>query len=301
MRRRVRGFREGLVRMKAAVISDGSPDYLIDIVTDGLIRLLSRDNLHLRYNQISTENDKQSQLFQGFSGRDKIDFLEANLLVASVRSSPAAIQAWKRETGGRKVAIVDGEDDPVIRQAHYALASLYFKREFLPNAGYPSMVRPLPFAAIPESKPETSRRDIPVMFAVGITSPIRIEILRALKEMKVQAEVTVRPKEEYNSILSRTAIGVSARGAGWDTYRYWEIAYFGCALLSQRPAIVIPENFVDGTEAVFFDGLDDFRKKLEALLADPARAAELGRSARNACMDRHLSVHRAKVILESML
>lgn len=287
--------------MKAAVISNGSPDYLVDIVTDGLIRLLGRDKVHLRYNQTSTADPYRSQLMSGFGGQNKIDFLESNILVASVRTRPEDIEAWKKETQGGRVAIVDGEDDPEIRAPHYGVAFVYFKREFLQGAGYPKLVRPLPFAAIPEDRPEAPVRDIPITFAVGITSPIRIEILKTLQTMSVKVDTVMRVKREYNSILSRSVIGISARGAGWDTYRYWETAYFGCALLSQRMAIAIPENFVDGTEAVFFDGIDDFKKKLEGLLADPARAAAIGSASRDACMNRHLSIHRAKTVLESVL
>lgn len=287
--------------MKAAVISNGSPDYLVDIVTDGLIRLLGRDMVHLRYNQTSTADSNRSQLMNGFGGQNKTDILEANILVASVRTNPEDLAAWTKETCGGRVAIVDGEDDPVIRMPHYRVASLYFKREFLPGAGYPPLVRPLPFAAIPEERPEVLGRDIPVTFSVGITSPIRIEILKALQGMTVKADTVMRTKKEYNLILSRSAIGISARGAGWDTYRYWETAYFGCALLSQRMAISIPGNFVDGTEAIFFDDVGDFKKKLEGLLSDPARAIAIGKASRNACVDRHLSIHRAKTVLEDVL
>jgi len=287
--------------MKVAVVSNGSPDYLIDIVTDGLIRLVGREKVHLRYNQISTANSMQSQLFQGFGGQNKIDFLEANLLVASVRTKLSDLEAWVKETGGGKVVVVDGEDDPVIRQPHYGIAAIYFKREYFPGTSYQARVRPLPFAAIPEELKDWPQRDIPVTFAVGVTSPIRIEILKALKEMNVRSETVIRPKKEYNVILSRSLIGASARGAGWDTYRYWETAYFGCALLSQRLGIVIPANFVDGAEAVFFDGVDDFKKKLGELTVNPGRATELGKAARKACIDRHLSIHRAKTVLESAL
>jgi hypothetical protein len=287
--------------MKAAVVSSGSPDYLIDIVTDGLIRLLGRDRVHLRYNQLSTANPMQAQLFQGFGGQNKIDFLEANILVASVRSRIQDIEAWVKETHGGRVAVIDGEDDPVVRQPHYNVSSIYFKREFLLNVSYQAKVRPLPFAAIPEEMPQAPARDIPITFAVGITSPIRIEILKTLQEMNVGAQTSIKPKKEYNAILARSRIGVSARGAGWDTYRYWETAFFGCALLSQRMSIAIPANFVEGTEAIFFDDVGDFKRKLQGLLSDPPRALAIGKACRNACLDRHLSIHRAKTVIESAL
>jgi len=287
--------------MKVSVVSNGSPDYLIDIVADGLIRLLGRDRIHLKYNQTSTTNLHQSQLFQGFDGKNKIDFLDASLLVASVRSKPEDLETWIRGTRGGKVAIIDGEDDTAVRQFYYKSSAVYFKREFLQNWKNYDRVRPLPFAAIPEDTQDPQQRNIPVTFSAAVTSPIRAEILKALKEMKIQTETSALPKKEYNAILSRSLVGISARGAGWDTYRYWETAYFGCALLSQRLGIVIPGNFVDGTEAIFFDGLGDFRKKLEGLLSDPSRAAAIGKNARKACLDRHLSIHRAKTVLESFL
>jgi hypothetical protein len=37
--------------LKVAVVSTGSPDFQIDIVADGLIRLLGKENVHLDYNR----------------------------------------------------------------------------------------------------------------------------------------------------------------------------------------------------------------------------------------------------------
>ena len=41
------------------------------------------------------------------------------------------------------------------------------------------------------------------------------------------------PWADYMRLLSRSKIGVSVRGLGYDTYRYWEIPYAGALLLEQ--------------------------------------------------------------------
>lgn len=284
--------------MKVTARSAGSPDYLIDIVVDGLVRLLGRDNVHVHYNRIDTQDSTKSQLFQSFGGDNRFPSKEGELLVSSSRVPPAELSEWKKITG-RKVIVIDGEDDAALNYQVLELCDVYFKREFFSFIKYPPHVRPLPFAAIPESIPETLGRDIPVTFSAKFTSMIRGDLQKILKDMFPANPSGMYAKGKYNEILARTLVGVSARGAGWDTYRYWETAYFGCALLSQRPQIVIPENFIEGEEAVFFEDANDFKGKLENLLSDALRCRTLGAAARKACAGRHLSVHRAKTVLQS--
>ena len=40
--------------------------------------------------------------------------------------------------------------------------------------------------------------------------------------------------------------------------------------------------------------------KLGKLLTEPERAKDIGARGRAACLDRHLSIHRAKTLLEAM-
>jgi hypothetical protein len=90
------------------------------------------------------------------------------------------------------------------------------------------------------------------------------------------------------------------RGAGWDTYRYWEIPFFGSVLLSQRIPVAIPDNFVEDTEAVFFDTIPEFAAKLIWLLDHPADAERIAKAGQQKCMARHLSTHRATTVLEAI-
>src|ERR1044072_7341503 len=125
--------------MKIGVISKGSPDYLIDIVTDGLLRLLGRENISLDYNARGGWGGQYSQLLQNFSGPEPYDIHDAEVLIASLRSTQAA-RDWMKRTGRRKVAIVDGEDGVEIRDVQRDVL-VYFKREFLKNHYHPKNVR----------------------------------------------------------------------------------------------------------------------------------------------------------------
>jgi len=284
--------------MRVSVRSTGSPDYLVDIVADGLIRLLGRENVHLNFNRMATEDVTKSQLFIGFKEPNTFAYHESDVLVASTRVPVNEISDWINRTGRRNVAVLDGEDDGTLRAQFLSVARAYFKREYFTGATYAPTIHPLPFAAIPEPYEPAPARDIPVIFSSKYTSPIRKDIEGFLQGRWPGSVPGIKPKGEYNSILSRALVGVSARGAGWDTYRYWETAYFGCALVAQRMPIYVPGNFVEGSEAVFFGDAEEFKRRILEVLSNGARAKALGAAAREACLSRHLSTHRAKAVLD---
>ena len=283
--------------MKVTVISKGSPDYLIDIVTDGLIRLLGRQNICLDYN-VRRPGGQYSTFYEKFDVQDSFNIHDADLLVASVRSIGAAKQ-WMSKTGKKKVAIIDGEDfDPINESQSWA--KVYCKREYLKGKTYPSNVIPLPFAAIPEPLPPYIDVQHPIFFKMAGSDFYRSLVVKTLVGMGFSMPDKRLEKAEYNRMLMSSLVGVSARGQGWDTYRYWETAYFGVALLSQRLNIVIPKDFVDGEEVILWDDLDDLKDKALKLVADPDRARSIGSASRTACLRNHLSTHRAQVVMEAL-
>lgn len=285
--------------MRVGVISSGSPDYLVDIVTDGLIRLLGRDKVCLDYNVRSGWGGNYAHLLQGFVGPESFDIHDANVLVASSRSIPK-MKAWAKKTGYcRPIAFLDGEDsEPLITHAGSEV-KVYFKREYIKGRTYPGNVKPLPFAAIPEALIDGIEVNNSVFYAGHDTHPFRKEIGAALASMGIPPAPKL-DKASYNKALMSSLVGVAVRGNGWDTYRYWEIPYFGAALLSQRLGIVIPGDYEEGKEALFYDSVSDFKVKLKTLMRDLDKTMEMARAGRAACTARHLSIHRAKTVLEAL-
>jgi hypothetical protein len=283
--------------MKIGVMSRGSPDYLIDIVADGLSRLFGIRELSFDYVSANAWSDSFMPLRKHFAGSRSFDLKEADVLVASVRSLAAADE-WLKATG-KKVVMIDGEDDPFIREPWPSRAAVYFKREYLKGRSYPPNIRPLPFAAIPEEVPEIQEATNEVFFMAHESHPFRREVANALHGMGHQSKERME-KDGYNKLLASSRIGVSVRGAGWDTYRYWETPYMGAALLSQRLGIVVPDDFKENEEAVYFETVDDFETKLKRMLSDKKRTEAMRMAGRRACMERHLSTHRARTVIDAI-
>lgn len=98
-------------------------------------------------------------------------------------------------------------------------------------------------------------------------------------------------------LLSASRISLSVRGAGDDTYRYWEIPYAGSLLLAEHPRTVIPDNFVDGVGAVFAPAsrLCDVARRL--LETNTEAIAAAGKEKLLRC---HMSVNRAQTVIDRL-
>lgn len=283
------------------MVTRGSPDMLADIVADGLIRSLGRQNVHLVCGITNSGDTMKAQFFQGYAEPNRVGFYETDAIVCSTRSNTADIEGWKRQTGRRASAALDGEDDAVIRTQFLSCAKMYFKREYLAGRTYDSRIQPLQFGAIPEDEPPAIKKS-GVFVKWRENDPIRTRITALARSMGIDfMNSDLWAKGRYSHGLAEALIAISARGVGWDTYRYWEIPYFGAALLSHRVAIVIPRNFVADREAIFFDGLPELETKLRTLLNDRSMAEVIGVEGRKASLERHLSIHRAKTVLEAIL
>ena len=104
---------------------------------------------------------------------------------------------------------------------------------------------------------------------------------------------------DYANILKTSLIGVSARGVGYDTYRYYEIVYFGAMLYSEEPTIEIPDGFIDGKHCVYFKkDLSDFKDKLYYYFRNIEEAKKIAKAGREYLMKKHTSLNRASYVLD---
>ncbi len=150
---------------------------------------------------------------------------------------------------------------------------------------------PLPFSAILEGIPldNMNEQDVDISF-IGIASHrnrIRaVHILQNAQDLKFRGKVFAGPTtrkskmaqgtfkilqakmegdpypteeeqndklsyDDYFQLLGRSKMGLSIRGAGFDTVRYWEIVASKRILVSEKPYIYIPDNFEHGKHALF--------------------------------------------------
>jgi hypothetical protein len=162
---------------------------------------------------------------------------------------------------------------------------------------------PLPLAwvgPLPERRPV----EYDVVFLNAPTSHARMVVHEGLERLAAEGVRVRLPAAgerldwaSYIDVLARSRIGVSVRGGGFDTYRYWEVPATGALLLAELPRTVIPGNFVNGDEAVFAP-LDRLVSTIPQLLAAGTESiAERGRARLAAA---HTSVHRAQTVLDAI-
>jgi hypothetical protein len=163
-------------------------------------------------------------------------------------------------------------------------------------------LRPLPFAWVgPVPEPRVCEFD--VAFLSSPSNPVR-DIIRSQLERLSADGVRVRMLEDgerldwwsYMDVLASSRIGISVRGGGYDTFRYWEIPAARALLLAETPRTVIPGNFIDRFEAIYAP-IDKLVSQIPHLL-DGTDAIALAGHRR--LRESHMSVHRAQTIVDAV-
>jgi len=217
--------------------------------------------------------------------------------------SPAP-QTWARIRGyfpEVPVALVNGEEGGGRLVFPPGLeCTQRFQMDLHPDEAQAGL-HPMTMAAPPRVMlAEETTRDIDVSYVVRNTCGLRLEVAHVLERegflVLVGADI---PREQFCWILNRSKIAVSVRGAGTDTFRYWEIPYHGALLASSRPPTLIPDNFVDGESAVFFDEPEELVVKVRTLLADEPRLSRIAAAGKKLCHEKHTAAARARYILET--
>ena len=204
------------------------------------------------------------------------------------------------------VFLVDQEDDPKDRLSEFGeylgcpdRVKGGFKREMLACVDYDPRVCPLPFAYPDGRVPEhvTWSRETGLFWAGGRMSGMRRLYLEHLERVRGERLDAAFEQEQYAATLQGCRIGLSLPGNGFDTVRYWELPAHGCMLLSERLPIWIPEDFVDGESAVFFDDLAELEAKLAYFEAHDEEAIAIAQAGRERLIRYHTGSARARQLL----
>ncbi|HEY0719654.1 MAG TPA: glycosyltransferase [Gammaproteobacteria bacterium] len=243
-------------------------------------------------------------------GSTKRDTFEHFLQIASL--IPATLPLiyidggdWPEIGGDARRMNFEGLFQQAFRQRQ---PQLIFKRECLLGKEYPGNVIPLPMAFKPQPDfiPAAKRYEV-TLWCVE-SDPIRTQALQLLQgRYDCTANGSV-PGQQFRSYqrkglnylreLSASKIACNFRGVGWDTMRYWEIPGVNTFMVTQRPGIIIPDNFVDGEHVVYCkDDLSDFLQLLDYYLQHETEREEIAANGHRHLLQHHTHRQRADYFL----
>lgn len=105
------------------------------------------------------------------------------------------------------------------------------------------------------------------------------------------------PEEQASDLWP---LPMSAPPRAMPANRWLPGSYHGALLLSQRLPILIPDNFIDGTSAAFFDSPEEMVEKAQDLLTHPATLARIASAGRRLALEKHTAGARARYVLEKL-
>lgn len=177
----------------------------------------------------------------------------------------------------------------------------YFKREMIADLDYGPNAWPLPFA-FPDDRfadePQAANR-AGLFWAgklIGGARRLQLSWLQPQVPMTC-AWGTPYTQEAYAALLRHQSVGLCFFGNGFDTVRYWELPAHGVMLLAERSPLVIPNNFEDGRQAVFFDNAAELLEKSRYYLAHLDEAAAIARAGHAHALEFHTGTARARQCL----
>ena len=150
-------------------------------------------------------------------------------------------------------------------------------------------------------------------FISSPNTPYRIKISKILEKFASRYDLKVFlnlkkfendkdpriPWLDFVDIIQKSKMAISLPGVGFDTFRYWEIPYYGTCLVSPYLPIEILNNFKDMQSAIFFSNISQLEKKILNTLKDDSweNIAMEGHKKFN---EYHSSEQRARRFIENL-
>ncbi|GMR15828.1 MAG: hypothetical protein BMS9Abin31_0121 [Gammaproteobacteria bacterium] len=320
--------------MKILYINRPKSDYLQDMLYTGLVKTLGVSNvIDMPWNNKFHLNFKKYPKNIGYCKKSLFKSLLAKLsaknfsMVIVASCHPDTLKVYldliTKIPLSVKTVFVDGGDWPEVagdlkrvggEELYGKIQSVrpfdyVFKREYLIDKEYEKNVYPLPFAFNFDRLPLIRKEyKYDVSFWAVESDPVRTSALNMLEDQfdcksngTVRNQVMKKYKRKGDFYLQELAdckITLNFRGAGWDTLRYWEVPALGGFMVTQKPGIVINNNFVHGKEVIYCsDDLSDLLELCEYYLENDNKRESIGRRALEKIHDFHTDTHRAKEVL----
>lgn len=107
-------------------------------------------------------------------------------------------------------------------------------------------------------------------------------------------------RNDYYMNLQKCRVVLNLRGAGADTFRFWENAACNAVHLSQRMSLYIPDDFVEGRHILRFSTSDELYRAVDAVLENTMDTDRMIREGREHLAKFHTTTARARYLLDRL-
>lgn len=295
------------------LVSGESPCRIMDGLADGFMRWLGKERVRLHFVLGTSVDSQEFRPFQPVYEWVRHGTWEwapgrSNLLVVSTRSIEN-VSEWINAQGFHcAMATVDARDTPcneTLGLTPTATIQVPFKSELAYN-NLNAEVFSCPSGLVPESLPVLkpwADRSIPVSCLLGlsnITRPAIADAIRSLPGARVEMG-TCLDRQEYLDILLDSKLSVACYGAGFNSYRYWEIPYCGAGLVAQRTPLLIPHDFQHGVQALFYGSPHEAITVIQEALVHPQETEAMMLAGTHHVLTYHLTINRAQYLTSILL
>ena len=108
------------------------------------------------------------------------------------------------------------------------------------------------------------------------------------------------PRDLYYSQLQKCRVLLTVRGAGYDTFRFWENAACEAIHISQKMPLYIPNDFEHGVHLFRFTHLMELRKYIDQVLENRIDSNSIVQGSRAHLLRYHTTQARALYLLDKL-
>lgn len=228
-------------------------------------------------------SSKLKSLFQNLSGINiKIVLIDGEDYPVTV--NPGSFVICRRETDGTDFSIPLPMAIPIEifnRISAFDNNPKLYSVGFLGSSGKGSEARRSIIETIEKYYPDALLKTFPVASAIDENRPTERETLN-----------------DYYDKLQKCKVVLNLRGAGYDTFRFWENASCNAIHVSENMPLYIPDDFKNGKHIFRFSNIDELRKMIDIAITIEHKKDQIIADNRNHLLKYHLTSKRAEYFLD---